>query len=93
MMWYGDMGGWGYVLMTISSLAFVALAITAVVALVRYSGRAGQQTGRAGQQTGTSYGAPTPEQLLAERFARGDIEADDYRQRLEALRASGRVTT
>ncbi len=28
----------------------------------------------------------TPQERLAERFARGEIEADDYRQRLTALR-------
>ncbi len=27
----------------------------------------------------------TPQELLAERFARGEIEPDDYRQRLSAL--------
>jgi len=27
----------------------------------------------------------TPQELLAERFARGEIEPDDYRQRLDAL--------
>ncbi|MFD8564505.1 hypothetical protein ACFV1N_45180 [Streptosporangium canum] len=48
--------------------------------------------GRAEQQAGTSYDPPTPEQVLAERFARGDIDADDYRQRMEVLRTSGRVT-
>jgi putative membrane protein len=31
----------------------------------------------------------TPEEILAERLARGEIEPDDYRGRLEALRSSG----
>jgi putative membrane protein len=31
----------------------------------------------------------TPEEILAERLARGEIEPDDYRTRLEALRSSG----
>lgn len=87
MMWYGDsMGGWGYLFMTMSSLAFVALMIAAIVALVRYSGRTGQQTG------GPHYWS-TPEQLLAERFARGDIDADEYQRRLETLRANIRSRT
>ncbi|GAA2912343.1 hypothetical protein GCM10010517_78890 [Streptosporangium fragile] len=85
MMWYG-MGGWGYVLMTISSLAFVALLVAAIVVLVRSSGRTGQR------QPSAPYTPPTPEQLLAERFARGDIDADDYRQRVEVLRTGGRAT-
>lgn len=32
---------------------------------------------------------PTPEAILAERLARGEIEPDEYRSRLEALRSSG----
>jgi putative membrane protein len=28
---------------------------------------------------------PTPQEVLAERLARGEIEADDYRKRLDAL--------
>ncbi|MGW7547408.1 SHOCT domain-containing protein [Streptomyces sp. NPDC054770] len=30
---------------------------------------------------------PTPERLLAERFARGEIDEDEYRRRLAVLRA------
>jgi putative membrane protein len=29
---------------------------------------------------------PAPEQLLAERFARGEIDEDEYRRRLDVLR-------
>jgi putative membrane protein len=32
---------------------------------------------------------PTPEQLLAERFARGEIDEDEYRRRLDTLRGTG----
>lgn len=80
MMWYGDMGGWGYLLMTISSLAFVALAVAGIVVLVRYAGRAATPAERI-----------TPEQVLRERFARGEIDADEYRQRLETMRPDART--
>ena len=33
-----------------------------------------------------SVSRPTAQEILAERLARGEIESDDYRQRLEALR-------
>ena len=33
---------------------------------------------------------PAAEQVLAERFARGEIDADEYRQRLDMLRRAGR---
>ncbi|MFB7123306.1 SHOCT domain-containing protein [Kitasatospora sp. NPDC056273] len=30
----------------------------------------------------------SPEQLLAERFARGEIDAEEYRHRLDTLRSA-----
>ncbi|MFJ3306693.1 SHOCT domain-containing protein [Streptomyces sp. NPDC086549] len=33
---------------------------------------------------------PEPEQLLAERFARGEIDEDEYRRKLAVLKAEGR---
>lgn len=33
----------------------------------------------------TSTAAPTAQEILAQRLARGEIEPDDYRQRLDAL--------
>jgi putative membrane protein len=36
---------------------------------------------------------PSPEQLLAERFARGEIDEEEYRRRLDALRGTGPVTS
>lgn len=38
------------------------------------------------------HGGPSPEQLLAERFARGDIDEEEYQRRLAALRSSGPLT-
>ena len=37
---------------------------------------------------GSGYGTP-PEQILAERFARGEIDEDEFHQRMAALRAAG----
>jgi putative membrane protein len=77
MFWYGNgVNGWGYALMAVGMVVFWGLLILAVVALVRYPGRAAQST------------APRldAEQVLAERFARGDIDEPEYRQRLDVLR-------
>jgi putative membrane protein len=84
MYWYGDhMSGWGYALMTIGTVVFWALIIVGIVALIRY-------VGRSGQPTGTPPPAwPAPEQVLADRFARGEIDEDEYRRRLETLRTGG----
>jgi putative membrane protein len=75
MFWYG-MNGWGYALTTISMALLWALVILGVVALVRYLARDQQTTTR-----------PTPQQLLADRFARGEIDEHEYHRRLDVLRA------
>ena len=81
MFWYGDnMSGWGYAGMGIGMVLFWALIIVGIVALVRYSS-GNQQVGRP-----PSYDAPSPEQLLAARFARGEIDEAQYRERLAVLR-------
>ncbi len=77
-----DMSGWGYTAMAIGMVLFWALVIVAIVALVR-SGTAGAQN-RAALQAPPH--AESPEQVLATRFAHGDIDEAEYRQRLAVLR-------
>ncbi len=78
MYWGNGMGGWGMVLMTVNTLLFWGLIIAGVVALVRYTGRGAPQGGSA------SEGA-TPQHILAERFARGEIDEHEYTRRLQVL--------
>lgn len=88
MFWYGNgMSGWGYALMTVSMVLFWGLVIFGVVALIRYLARASQRP------QDTTAPPPTPEQLLAERFARGEIDEQEYHSRLAALHGSPRSTT
>lgn len=84
MFWYGhDMNGWGYGLMGISMLAFWVLLIGAVVMVLRRGRNPAVHTGNVGDVV-----APvTADQLLAQRFARGEIDHDDYLARQAALRA------
>lgn len=88
MYWYdgGHMTGWGWTLMAAGTVAFWAAVITGIVLLVRYLGR----TDRPG--TGDRP-RPTPDQLLAERFARGQIDEHEYRQRLHTLHTTGTDAT
>jgi putative membrane protein len=81
MMWdYGP--GWGHWLsMVITTILFWGLIIAAIVALVRYIG----STRNTGRPRSTNEPA-RPEEVLAERFARGEIDADEYKQRLDLLR-------
>lgn len=89
MYWYGSgMSGWGYALMTVSMVLFWGAVIFGIVALVRYFGRSGQPPA-APPPPWTPASPGTPERLLAERFARGEIGEEEYRQRLAVLRGEG----
>lgn len=77
---YGEhVSGWEYALGITGMVLFWTLLILAIAAAVRYLGRSRQQSP-----------PPTAEQVLAGRFARGEIDADEYRQRLDTLRQAGR---
>ena len=81
MMYDGWGMGWGgWLLMTLVMIVFWAAVITAVVLVVRYVAGSGRPSG-----PGPSRPARA-EDLLAERFARGEIDDDEYRQRLTLLR-------
>ena len=70
-MYYGNgMGGWGVVLMALSNLLFWSLVIAGVVVLVRYLGHGFQRADSADV-------AYTPRRVLAERFARGEIDEEE----------------
>ena len=77
--WNDGMGLWGYVLMSISMVVVWGAIVTGIVLLAR------------------SLRAPSPhhpqppaprmaEDLLAERFARGEIDTTEYQNRLAVLR-------
>ena len=89
MMWIDhDVSGWGYAGMTISMVIFWGLVIAGIVVLVRYLARSEQPPG--GRPVDRP---PSPEQVLAERFARGEIDEEEYHRRLETLRAAGTTAT
>jgi putative membrane protein len=82
MMWYGGDWGWAsWILMAVGMVAFWALVITAVVLAVRYL--AGPR-GTAASPSGSVQAAA--EGVLDQRFARGEIDENEYRQRLSLLR-------
>ncbi len=79
MMVYGNqMSGWGYAFMVVSALLTWSVLAAAGYVLVRRI-RPGAATG--GQ----------PEQVLAHRYARGEIDDDEYRRRLSTLRDAAPV--
>jgi putative membrane protein len=78
MYWGNGMGGWGMAMMTITNLLFWGLIIAGIVVLVRYFGRTADPA-----QPPTER--PVPQQVLADRFARGEIDEEEYRLRLHVL--------
>lgn len=80
MMWWNEgMGSGGWVVMTLTMLAFWSLVVFGVVAIFR------------GDRENRSTQIPRerdPLQILDERFARGDIEGEEYRARRDELRAA-----
>jgi putative membrane protein len=73
--------GWGFWLgMSVMMVVFWGAIILGIVVLIRYF-RQRSDAGRPVFRTG-------PEDMLAQRFARGEINEEEYRRRLEALRAS-----
>ncbi|MED7824563.1 SHOCT domain-containing protein [Streptomyces chiangmaiensis] len=80
MFWYDhDVSGWGWFAMSAGMILFWALIITVAVLLFRALNRPQEHT--------HTPDAPAPEDILHERLARGEIDEDDYRRRLNALHA------
>jgi putative membrane protein len=74
MYWFDGSWGWGgWLLMALSMTAFWCLLVWLAVTLTRSI------------RPPTPRDRPDPAALLAERFARGEIDEHEYRRRLEVL--------
>lgn len=74
--YYGGMGWGGWVLMALVMVAFWGLVIYAIVALFRGTASGSSSDG----------GSPAdPGRILDERFARGEIQVNEYQARKDAL--------
>ncbi|GAA5162171.1 hypothetical protein GCM10023321_47360 [Pseudonocardia eucalypti] len=83
-MWgYGS--GWGWLGMGVGMTLFWALVILGVIFLARYLGGA-----RDRRDFGINGGRSDAERILANRFARGEIDEEEYRKRRELIRGGGR---
>jgi putative membrane protein len=74
-----SMSGWGWLLMILGMLGLWALVAVLALALLRRPGHSDQQP-QPDQQP-----RPGPEEILAQRLARGEIDPDEYRRRLQTL--------
>lgn len=82
--WNNDMHdgiGWGWIPMAIMMLLVLGGLIWVGVALLRHS----NTHEHAAVSGSLDPQPPTAQQILTERLARGEIEPDDYRARLEVL--------
>jgi putative membrane protein len=81
MMYGWDGWGWsGWILMALVMVVFWAFVITAIVLGVRYVAGGTRQHSHPTSETNRA------EDVLAERFARGEIDEDEFRRRMLALR-------
>ena len=79
MMWgYGS--GWGFALMAMSMVLFWGLVIGAVVLIIRTTSQGPGPSSPPAAGPGQG-----PQQILAERFARGEIDEQEYHSRLATL--------
>ena len=80
--WYGDGMGWGgWIAMTLAMVVFWAVVVLAVVAIFR---------GTSDPRRPSRAVRPDPLGILEERFARGEIDAEEYRARQSVLRDASR---
>jgi putative membrane protein len=84
--WYGGNAGawywWGWLGLALM-IIFWMLVIWGIVMVVRYL----SSTRTA--ETSRREGPMSPEDILRERLARGEIDADEYQTRLKLLQSTG----
>lgn len=78
--WHGEghdhlLGAWHWVGMSIGLAIAIAAVVAAYLVLRRVAGEPRRAAG----------GTSSPEELLRTRFARGEIDAEEYRSRMQVL--------
>ena len=79
MMWNDGMGWTGWLVMSLTAIAFWALVVVAVVALFRDARSDPKQTRDENDDA---------RRILDQRFARGEIDTDEYHARQVVLRSA-----
>lgn len=89
MFWYGPghMAGWGFagagaIIMIVTAVLLWAVLVTGLVVLIRYL--------RGPLPPARPETPEPPASVLADRYARGEIDDEEYHRRLETLRGAGR---
>ena len=88
-MWHGSWSGADWALMSVAMLLFWAVVVAGVIWLVRTVGNSGPRSDDRGSTD--KPGGPdrsNAQDILAERYARGELSDEEYRARRDVL--SGR---
>jgi putative membrane protein len=80
--WNNGMGWWGWLGISVFMVIFWGLVIWGIVALVRTT------NGRERQEASSGQSSTTTESILAERFAKGEIDEREYVGKQEILRST-----
>lgn len=79
--WHGEgsehvFGTWHWVGMSLGLAILIGAAVAVLLVLRRYA---------SARPRGTAHLPGSPEEILRARFARGEIEAEEYRSRMQVL--------
>lgn len=80
--WHDGLSWWGWFGMTVSTVIFWGLVIWGIVALMRSFNSPETRRSSVDQQV------RSPESILAERFARGEIDEQEFTHKREVLHST-----
>ena len=84
-MWHdGDWGAWDWAAMSVTMLLFWG----GLIALVVWLGRGSSENAQGAEEAPPPA---TPEEILAERFARGEIDEDEFTRRRQVLHGTAKT--
>lgn len=88
MYWNSDHmdGGWAVVMMLGMLILLTALVVATIWAV--YSSRSSNVPGAGSQNAGVGRSGGDAEDILANRLARGEINPEEYKSRLDVLRST-----
>lgn len=78
---YGSMMGWSWVFWVLIIVGIVLLVLLAIRLFSSGTNRTGNGTGTYGAAAGPS----AARRILDERYARGELDTEEYRERLKSL--------
>ena len=85
-MWYGHPGGWGWGYSMMGGFGWVFMLLLAVLVAAMVAGLLRDVLGGASRHRGAPKASGSSAlRILDERFARGEIDADEYRRRRDDL--------